>query len=181
MKRSVTLFVLSCLIGLCAVSATVCAQTTTRVSTAHVDFGTLAGGGSAERDVILTNPANNSTVRYAISFTNLSGASRQLTATPSSGSIGSKSNVTIAVRLDVPSDATEGNFSSHMIVNESKVPNIGGNSTALPALTAQVTYVVKNNPPVFALSNVDVPLVAAVLGVFAVLAVVAVYLIFRKP
>lgn len=164
-----------------ATSAAVNVQTSTGVSTAHVDFGTLGRGGSAEQDVTLTNLVNNSTVTYSITFTNITNTSGQLTATPSQGSIGPKSNVTIAVRLNVASDAREGSFNSSMVVNESTTPNVGGGSTTLPAVVAQVTYIVQAKAPArTALSSVDVPLVTGVLGVSALVAIAVVYFIFKR-
>ena len=169
------------LVILTVVSAAVNAQTSTGASTASVDFGTVGRGGSAERDVILTNPANNSTVTYSITFANVTNTSGQLTAMPSLGSIAPKSNVTIAVRLDVPSDAKEGNFNSSMVINESTAPNLGGGSAALPALKAQVTYTVQGYASAqTALSDIDVPLVIGVLGIFALIAIAAIYVILKR-
>jgi len=180
-KRSLTAPVLMLLFVLIIASTAVSAQTKTGVSTARVDFGTLGPGWSAARDVILTNPGSNSTVTYTINIVNVSNASGQLTATPSFGSIAPRSNVTIVVRLDVPSDAKEGSFSSSIVVNESKVSNSGGKSTVLPTLVGQVNYAVQSNAAgLITLSDVDVPLVAGVFGVFALLAIVAVYVILRK-
>jgi hypothetical protein len=168
------------IIILVAVSAAVNAQTGTRVSIAHIDFGTVGRGGSVERDVILTNPGNNSTVTYSVNFTNVTNTSGQLTATPKSGSIAPKSNVTVAVRLDVPSDARESNFSSGLVVNESAAQNLGGGSTVLPALVAQVTYTVQGNAPAQTAIDIDVPLVTGALGVFALIAIGAVYVILKR-
>ena len=165
-------------IVLIVVSAAVNAQTGTGVSTPGIDFGTVGRGGSAERDVILYNRGNNSTLTYSVNFTNVTNTSGQLTATPSSGAIAPKSNVTVAVRLDVPSDAKEGNFSSSMVVNTSTA---GGGSTTLPALAAKVTYAVQGNAPAqTAPTNIDVPLVTGALGVFALVAIGAVYVILKR-
>jgi len=169
------------LIVLITVSAAVNAQTGAGVSTAHIDFGTVGRGGSAERDVILTNPDNNSTPTYSIYFTNVTNTSGQLTATPSSGIIAPKSNVTVNVRLDVPSEAKEGDFSSTMVVDMSTAQNVRGNSTILPALTAQVTYTVHSNAPAqIAPTGINVPLVASVLGLFTLVALGAVYFILKR-
>jgi hypothetical protein len=169
------------LIVLVVVSAAVDAQIGTSVSIARIDFGTVRRGGSAERDVILTNPGNNSTLTYSVNFINVTSTSGQLTATPSSGAIAPKSNVTVTVRLDVPSDANEGDFSSGMIVNSSTAQNAGGGSTVLPSLAAQVTYTVQGNAPAqTAPTNIDVPIVAGVLGLFALIAIGAVYVILKK-
>jgi hypothetical protein len=157
-------------IFLIVVSAAVSAQTGTGVGTAHVDFGTVGRGGSAERDVILYNRGNNSTFTYSVHFTNVTNTSGQLTATPSSGAIAPKSNVTVAVRLDIPSDAKEGNFSSSMVVNT---------STVFPALNASITYTVQGNAPSPA-QGVDVPLIAGAFGVFALVAIGAVYVILLR-
>ena len=157
-------------IFLIVVSAAVNAQTGTGVGTPLVDFGTVGRGGSAERNVILYNRGNNSTFTYSVTFANVTNTSGQLTATPSSGAIAPKSNVTVAVMLDVPSDAKEGNFSSSMIVNT---------STVFPALSAKITYTVQGNAPAPA-QGIDVPLVAGAFGVFAVVAIAAVYVILLK-
>ena len=157
-------------IFLIVVSAAVNAQTGTGVGTPLVDFGTVGRGGSAERNVILYNRGNNSTFTYSVTFTNVTNTSGQLTATPSSGAIAPKSNVTVAVMLDVPSDAKEGNFSSSMIVNT---------STVFPALSAKITYTVQGNAPAPA-QGIDVPLVAGAFGVFAVVAIAAVYVILLR-
>ena len=151
-------------------SAAVNAQTGTGVGTPLVDFGTVGRGGSAERNVILYNRGNNSTFTYSVTFTNVTNTSGQLTATPSSGAIAPKSNVTVAVMLDVPSDAKEGNFSSSMIVNT---------STVFPAISAKITYTVQGNAPAPA-QGIDVPLVAGAFGVFAVVAIAAVYVILLR-
>jgi hypothetical protein len=74
------------------------------------------------------------------------------------------------VRLDIPSDAKEGNFSSSMIVNT---------STVFPALNASITYTVQGNVPSPA-QGVDVPLIAAAFGVFALVAIGAVYVILLR-
>ena len=158
------------LIVLVTVSTAVNAQTGAGVSTARIDFGTVGRGGSAERGVILTNPDNNSTPTYSVYFTNVTNTSGQLTATPSSGAIAPKSNVTVAVRLDIPSDAKEGNFSSSMVVNT---------STVFPALNASITYTVQGNVPSPA-QGVDVPLIAGAFGVFALVAIGAVYVILLR-
>ncbi|MGZ8889316.1 MAG: hypothetical protein ACXW1D_07220, partial [Halobacteriota archaeon] len=135
---------------------------------------------SAERAVILTNPSNNSTLTYSINFTNMTNTSGVLTATPALGSIAPKSNVTVAVRLDVPSDAIEGSFSSSMVVNSSTAKNLGG-STALPAVMAQVTYTVQGNAPAQSTpTDIDLPLVAGTLGVFVLVAIGAVYVILKR-
>ncbi|HYC20841.1 MAG TPA: hypothetical protein VEF35_09585 [Candidatus Bathyarchaeia archaeon] len=151
-------------------SAAVNAQTRTGVGTPLVDFGTVGRGGSAERNVILYNRGNNPTFTYSVTFANVTSTSGQLTATPSSGAIAPKSNVTVAVMLDVPSDAKEGNFSSSMIVNT---------STVFPALSAKITYTVQGNAPAPA-QGIDVPLVAGAFGVFAVVAIAAVYVILLR-
>ena len=164
-------------IFLIVVSAAVNGQTGTGVGTAHVDFGTVGRGGSAERDVILYNRGNNSSFTYSVNFTNVTNTSGQLTATPSSGAIAPKSNVTVAVRLDVPSDAKDGNFSSSMLVNTSTAQN---GSTLLPALSAKIIYTVQGNAPAQTAQGVDVPLIAGVLGVFALVAVGAVYVILFR-
>ena len=158
-------------IFLIVVSAAVNGQTGTGVGTAHVDFGTVGRGGSAERDVILYNRGNNSSFTYSVNFTNVTNTSGQLTATPSSGAIAPKSNVTVAVRLDVPSDAKEGNFSSSMVVKTS--------STVRPALNANITYTVQGNAPAPA-QGVDLPLIAAAFGVFALVAIGAIYIILFR-
>ena len=157
-------------IFLIVVSAAVNAQTGTGVGTPLVDFGTVGRGGSAERNVMLYNRGNNSTFTYSVTFTNVTNTSGQLTATPSSGAIAPKSNVTVAVMLDVPSDAKEGNFSSSMIVNT---------STVFPAISAKITYTVQGNAPAPA-QGIDVPLVAGAFGVFAVVAIAAVYVILLR-
>jgi P pilus assembly chaperone PapD len=164
-----------------AVSAAVHAQTGTVVSTARIDFGTVGRGGSAERDVTLTNPSNNSTLTYSINFTYVANTSGQLTATPTSGLIAPKSNATVTVRLDVPSDAKEGSFSPSMVVNATTAQDLGGGSTVLPALVAQVTYNVQGNAPTqTALTDIDVPLVIGALSVFALVAIGAVYIILKR-
>ncbi|MGA7075433.1 MAG: hypothetical protein WBZ42_02650 [Halobacteriota archaeon] len=177
MKPIAAITVLSIVVAslLIVVSAAVNAQTGTGVSTPSIDFGTVGRGGSAERDVILYNRGNNSTLTYSVNFTNVTNTSGQLTATPSSGAIAPKSNVTIAVRLDVPSDAKEGNFSSSMLVNTSTA---GGGSTLLPALSANITYTVQSNAQTA--QGVDVPLVAGAFGVFALVAIGAVYVILLR-
>ena len=158
-------------IFLIVMSAAVSAQTSTGVGTAHVDFGTVVPGGSAERDVILYNTGGNSTLAYSIYFTNVTNTSGQLSASPASVTIAPNSNATVAVRLDVPSDASEGNFSSSMVVKTS--------STVRPALNANITYTVLGNAPAPA-QGVDVPLIAGVLGVFALVAIGAVYVILFR-
>ena len=160
---------------LIVVSVAVNAQTGTGVSTPSIDFGTVGRGGSAERDVILYNRGNNSTLTYSVNFTNVTNTSGQLTATPSSGAMAPKSNVTVAVRLDVPSDAKEGNFNSSMLVNTSTAQN---GSTLLPALSANITYTVQGNAQTA--QGVDVPLVAGAFGVFALVAIGAVYVILLR-
>ena len=158
-------------IFLIVVSAAVNAQTGTGVGTAHVDFGTVGRGGSAEREVILYNTGGNSTLAYSINFTNVTNTSGQLSASPASVRIAPNSNVTVTVRLDVPSDAKEGSFSSSMLVNTS--------STLRPALNANITYTVQGNAPAPA-QGVDVPLIAAAFGVFALVAIGAVYIILLR-
>jgi len=165
---------------LIVVSAAVNAQTATGVSTPSIDFGTVGRGGSAERDVILYNRGNNSTLTYSVNFTSVTNTSGQLTATPSSGAMAPKSNVTVAVRLDVPSDAKEGNFSSSMVVNTSTAQNFGGGLTLHPALAAEVTYTVQGNAPAQTAQGVDVPLIAGAFGVFALMAIGAVYVILLR-
>jgi hypothetical protein len=169
------------LIVLIAASAAVNTQTRTGVATAaNIDFGTVGRGGSAQRDVILTNPGNNSTLTYSINFTDVTNTSGQLTAIPSSGAIAPKSNVTLTVMLDVLSDANEGNYSSSMAVN-STAQSLGGGSTALPARLIQVTYTIQGNAPTqTALIDIDVPLVTGVLFVFALVAIGAVYVILKR-
>jgi hypothetical protein len=180
-RRGVTLLFFIFLIVLITVSAAVNAQTRTGVSTALIDFGTVGRGGSAERAVILTNPSNNSTLTYSVNFTNMTNTSGALTTTPALGSIAPKSNVTVAVRLDVPSDAIEGSFSSSMVVNSSTAKNLGGGSTALPAVMAQVTYTVQGNAPAQSTpTDIDLPLVAGTLGVFVLVAIGAVYVILKR-
>jgi hypothetical protein len=154
-------------IFLIVVSAAVNAQT----GTARIDFGTVGRGGSAERDVILYNTGGNSTLAYSIFFTNVTNASGQLSASPASVAIAPNSNVTVAVRLDVPNDANEGNFSSSMLVNTT--------SPVRPALSANITYTVQGNAPAPA-QGVDVPLIAGAFGVFAVVAIGAVYVILLR-
>lgn len=178
-KRGATPLFVIFLTVLVAISTAVNAQTSPSVSNL-IDFGTVGRGGSAERDVILTNTANNSTLAYSVTFTNVANTSGQLTASPSSGSIAPKSNITIAVRLDVPSDANEGTFSSRMVVNSSTTQNVGGGSTVLRALATNVTYTVQGNAPASAPTDINVPLVAGVLGVFALIAIGAVYVILKK-
>jgi Abnormal spindle-like microcephaly-assoc'd, ASPM-SPD-2-Hydin len=176
-SRPTPLFVIF-LVVLVAISTAVNAQTNPSVLN-RIDFGTVGRGGSAERNVILTNTANNSTLAYSVTFTNAANASGQLTASPSSGSIAPKSNITITVRLDVPSDAKAGNFSSRMVVN-STAQNAEGGTTVLRALTTNVTYSVQGNAPASAPSAINVPLVAGVLSVFALIAIGAVYAILRR-
>jgi hypothetical protein len=161
--------------SLIVVSAAANAQASS--ATPSIDFGTVGRGGSAERDVILYNRGNNSTLTYSVDFTNVTNTSGQLTATPSSGAMAPKSNVTVAVRLDVPSDAKEGNFSSSMLINTSTAQNA---STLLPALSAKITYTVQGNAPAQTAQGVDVPLIAGVLGVFALAAIGAVYVILFR-
>ena len=177
-SRRATPLIVIFLVVLVAISTAANAQTSPSVLN-RIDFGTVGRGGSAERGVILTNTANNSTLAYSVTFTNVANTSGQLTASPSSGSIAPKSNITIAVRLDVPGDAKEGNFSSRMVVN-STAQNAGGGSTALRALTTNITYTVQGNPPTSALTDINVPLVAGVLGVFTLIAIGAVYVILRR-
>ena len=158
-------------IFLIVVSAAVNAQTGTGVGTAHVYFVTVGRGGSAEREVILYNTGGNSTLAYSINFTNVTNTSGQLSASPASVRIAPNSNVTVTVRLDVPSDAKEGSFSSSMLVNTS--------STLRPALNANITYTVQGNVPSPA-QGVDVPLIAGAFGVFALVAIGAVYVILLR-
>jgi Abnormal spindle-like microcephaly-assoc'd, ASPM-SPD-2-Hydin len=168
-------------IFLIVASTAVNAQTDALVSTARIDFGTVGRGGSAERDVILTNPNNNLTLTYSVNFTNVTNTSGKLTATPSNGTIAPKSNVTVAARLDVPSNAAEGIFSSSMVVNTSAAQNLGGGSTILPSLAAKVTYTVQGNAPTqTAPTDIDVPLVTGALGIFALVAIGAVYIILKR-
>ncbi|MGZ7132909.1 MAG: hypothetical protein ACXVH6_06040 [Halobacteriota archaeon] len=159
-------------IFLIVVSAAVNAQTGTGVGTARVDFGTVGRGGSAEREVILYNTGGNSTLAYSIKFTNVTNTSGQLSATPASVAIAPNSNVTVAVRLDVPSDAKDGNFSSRMLVNTT--------SAVRPVLSAAITYTVQGNAPAQTAQGVDVPLVAGALAVFALVAIGAVYVILLR-
>ena len=156
---------------LIVVSAAVNAQTGTGVGTARIDFGTVGRGGSAERDVILYNTGGNSTLAYSINFTNVTNTSGQLSASPASVVIAPNSNVTVAVRLDVPSDAKDGNFSPSMLVNTT--------SAVRPALNATITYTVQGNAPAPA-QGIDVPLIAGVLGVFALVAIGAIYVILLR-
>ena len=153
------------------VSPAVSAQTGTGAGTAHVDFGTVGRGVSAERDVVLYNTGGNSTLAYSIYFTNVTNTTGQLSATPASVVIAPNSNKTVAVRLHVPSDAKDGNFSSRMLVNTT--------SAVRPALSAAITYTVQGNTPAPA-QGVDVPLIAGVLGVFALVAIGAVYIILLR-
>lgn len=159
-------------IFLIVVSALVTAQVGIGVSPARIDFGTVVRGGNAERDVILYNTGGNSTLAYSISFTNVTNTSGQLSASPASVTIAPNSNATVAVKLDVPSDAKDGNFSSNMLVNTS--------STVRPALSANITYTVQGTAPAQTAQGVDVPLVAGALGVFALVAIGAVYVILFR-
>jgi len=176
------------LVALIATSVAVSAQPMTNVPTSPLDFGIVGRGTNETRDVTLLNlAANNSTVRYSIAFTNVTNTSGRLTAAPSRGEIGTKSKMPVTVRLDVPSNATEGNYNSNMVINESTVPSVGGNATILPAVVWQVIYTVQGNASVpssapvhGALSNVNVPLVAGVLGVATLVAIAAIYFIFKK-
>jgi len=169
------------LIILVVVSTGVNAQTNTVYSTASIDFGTVGRGGSSEKDVILTNSGNNSSLTYSINFTYVMNTSGQLTATPSSRSIAPKSNATVTVRLDVPSDAKEGSFSPNMVVNTSTARDLQSGSTGSSSLVTQVTYTVQGNVPAqTALTDVNVPLVIGVLCVFALIAIAAVYIILKK-
>jgi hypothetical protein len=77
----------------------------------------------------------------------------------------------------VPSDAKDGNFSSSMLVNTSTAQN---GSTLLPALSAKIIYTVQGNAPAQTAQGVDVPLIAGVLGVFALVAIGAVYVILFR-
>jgi hypothetical protein len=52
-------------------------------------------------------------------------------------------------------------------------------STVFPALSAKITYTVQGNAPASA-QGIDVPLVAGAFGVFAVVAIAAVYVILLK-
>jgi hypothetical protein len=169
------------LIILVVVSIGVNAQTNTVYSTARIDFGTIGRGGSSEKDVILTNSGNNSSLTYSINFTYVMDTSGQLTATPSSGLIAPKSNATVTVRLEVPSDAKEGSFSPNMVVNTSTAQDLQSGSTGSSSLVTQVTYTVQGNVPAqTALTDVNVPLVTGVLCVFALIAIGAVYFILMK-
>jgi len=159
-------------IFLIVVSALVNAQIGIGVSPARIDFGTVVRGGSVERDVILYNTGGNSTLAYSINFTNVTNTSGQLSASPASLTIAPNSNVTVAVRLDVPNDAKDGNFSSSMLVNTS--------SAVRPTLRANITYTVQGNAPAQTGQGVDVPLVAGALGVFALVAIGAVYVILLR-
>lgn len=180
-RRSFRPLFLLFLVALVATSAAVSAQTSISISTARVDFGTLGRGQSAQRDVIFINVVNNSTVTYSITFTNVTNASGQLTAAPSRGAIGPKTNMTVSVTLDVPKDAMEGNYNATMVINESTAPNVGGNSTARPTVVMQVIYTIQGNAPAHgALSGVDVPLVAGVLGVSTLVAIAALYVILKR-
>ena len=164
-----------------AVSTGVNAQSDTVFSTAHIDFGTVGRGASAEKDVILTNRGNNSTLTYSIDFTYVMNTSGQLTATPTSGSIAPKSNATVTVRLDVPSDAKEGIFSPNMVVNTSTAQKLEGGSMGSASLVTQVTYTIQGNAPAqSALKDVDVSLVIGVLCIFTLIAIGAVYIILKK-
>jgi hypothetical protein len=169
------------LIILVVVSTGVNAQTNTVYATARIDFGTVGRGGSSEKDVILTNSGNNSSLTYSINFTYVLNTSGQLTATPSSGSIAPKSNATVTVRLDVPSDAKEGSFSPNMVVNTSTAQDLQNGSTGTSSLITQVTYTVQGNVPAqTALTDVNLPFAIGVLCVFALIAIGAVYLILKK-
>ena len=168
-KKVVAIVLVVIASSLIVLSAAANAQTSSG-ATPSIDFGTVGRGGSAERDVILYNRGNNSSFTYSVNFTNVTNTSGQLTATPSSGAIAPKSNVTVAVRLDVPSDAKEGNFSSSMVVNT---------STVFPALNASITYTVQGNAPSPA-QGVDVPLIAGAFGVFALVAIGAIYIILFR-
>jgi hypothetical protein len=188
MRPSLTPFCAIFLFILIATSAAVSAQTrtsvptTSSVPTTPLDFGIIGRGGSENANVTIVNIAtNNSTVRFSITFTNVTNASGQLTATPSRGEIGPKSNMTVAVRLDVPGNATEGNYNASMVINESTVPRAGGNATILPAVVKHLTYTIQGNAPAEAAqSGVDVPLVAAVLGIATLAAIAAIYVIFKR-
>jgi hypothetical protein len=182
MRPSLTPFFATFLIILIATSTAVSAQTRTSVPTTPLDFGTIGRGGSENANVTIVNIAtNNSTVRFSITFTNVTNASGQLTATPARGEIGPKSNMTVAVRLDVPGNATEGNYNSSMVINESTVPKAGGNETTLRPVVKPVIYTIQGNAPAQpAQSGVDVPLVAGVLGIATLAAIAAIYVIFRR-
>jgi hypothetical protein len=175
-KKVVAIVLVVIASSLIVLSAAANAQTSSG-ATPSIDFGTVGRGGSAERDVILYNRGNNSTLTYSVNFTNVTNTSGQLTATPSGGAMAPKSNVTVAVRLDVPSDAKDGNFSSSMLVNTSTAQN---GSTLLPALSAKIIYTVQGNAPAQTAQGVDVPLIAGVLGVFALVAIGAVYVILFR-
>ncbi len=180
-SRCLTHLLFVFLIILVVVSTGVNAQTNTVHSTASIDFGTVGRGGSSEKDVVLTNSGNNSSLTYSINFTYVMNTSGQLTATPSSGSIAPKSNATVTVRLDVPSDAKEGSFSPNMVVNTSTAQDLQSGSTGSSSLVTQVTYTVQGNVPAqTALTDVNVPLVIGVLCVFALIAIGAVYFILMK-
>ena len=175
-KKVVAIVLVVIASSLIVLSAAANAQTSSG-ATPSIDFGTVGRGGSAERDVILYNRGNNSTLTYSVNFTNVTNTSGQLTATPSGGAMAPKSNVTVAVRLGVPSDAKDGNFSSSMLVNTSTAQN---GSTLLPALSAKIIYTVQGNAPAQTAQGVDVPLIAGVLGVFALVAIGAVYVILFR-
>jgi hypothetical protein len=180
-SRCLTHLLFVFLIILVVVSTGVNAQTNTVYSTASIDFGTVGRGGSSEKDVILTNSGNNSSLTYSINFTYVMNTSGQLMATPSSESIAPKSNATVTVRLDVPSDAKEGSFSPNMVVNTSTAQDLQSGSTGASSLVTQVTYTVQGNVPAqTALTDVNVPLVIGVLCVFALIAIGAVYFILMK-
>jgi len=58
---------------------------------------------------------------------------------------------------------------------------LGGGSTALPAVMAQVTYTVQGNAPAQSTpTDIDLPLVAGTLGVFVLVAIGAVYVILKR-
>jgi len=88
---------------------------------------------------MLYNTGGNSTLAYSINFTHVTNTSGQPSASPASVAIAPNSNVTVAVRLDVPSDAKDGDFSSCMLVHAS--------STVRPALSANITYTVRGDAP----------------------------------
>src|SRR5450756_615297 len=130
---------------------------------------------------ILTNSGNNSSLTYSINFTYVMNTSGQLTATPSSGSIAPKSNATVTVRLDVPSDAKEGSFRPNMVVNTSTARDLQSGATGSSSIVAQVTYTVRGYVPAqTALTDVNLPLVIGVRCVFARMAKAAVYIIVKK-
>src|SRR5660398_301646 len=101
-SRCLTHLLFVFLIILVVVSTGVNAQKNTVYSTASIDFGKVGRGGSSEKDVILTNSGNNSSLTYSINFTYVMNTSGQLTATPSSGSIAvSYTHLTLSTNREV--------------------------------------------------------------------------------